>query len=83
MKLVENNIPNGYRARVVHLHPNNSTPEQRQGHTYVTVCELQNADREVVGTGKSCCSSKDSPRRSVGRQVAIGRAMKDAGIGRD
>jgi len=76
-KLVESNIPESLRLNVVHLHNGNSSRNQRKGHSFVTLVKLMDRSTDtVIAEGKAYCSDGDSPRRSIGRQVAIGRALK-------
>ncbi len=80
-KLVESNIPKSVKIVLAHFHKGNSSNSARKGHQYMTLCKLY--DREthlMIGHGESHCSRKDLASRSIGRQVAIGRAMKEAGL---
>lgn len=82
----ESFLPEGYRVRVAHLHPGNSSSNQRKklGKTnarYVTIARLFTQDGEVpIGKGIAACSSKDNPSRHLGREIAVGRAMANAGV---
>ncbi len=76
---IENKLPSQYRVKVVHLHRGNSSRQQRHGHCYRTIAKiLRRSNGMVVGIGEARCSNRDKPCRSTGRQVAVGRAMKDA-----
>lgn len=77
IKLTESNIPQEIMVRVVHLHEGNSTRKQRKGRKYATVCRLVGPTGDVISEGYAFCSNNDAPRRDIGRQVAIGRAMKE------
>lgn len=77
LKLIEKSIPTGLRIKVNHFHNGNSSNRFRHGKEYMTNALLLNKTDEIVGEGKAYCSHKDSPRRATGRQVAIGRALKD------
>lgn len=80
-KYVESNIPEHYKVSVTHLHAGNSSRKQRKGHTYNTIARLIDKDTDrIVGFGESYCSRRETPSRKVGRSVAIGRAMRSAGI---
>lgn len=67
-----------YRLRVVHLHSGNSTRKERHGHKYMTIAIISDKSTgEIFSKGVAQCSKMDPPRRSVGRQVAVGRALAD------
>jgi len=72
-----NNLPHGFRLRVSHLHAGNSSKRQRHGKDFRTIAEIVNESDEVFAGATAECSEKDSPRRQVGRQVAVGRALKN------
>lgn len=89
MKYVESNIPPNMRVRVVHLHPGNCSNNQlkKYGKTnakYVTIAKLYDDDHMMgdipIATGVAACSSVDNPTRQLGRQIAIGRALSQAGV---
>jgi hypothetical protein len=45
---------------------------------YVTTCTIMDWDQQVrLGYGEAVCSHKDIPNRSIGHQMAVGRAIKD------
>jgi len=80
-KFVESNIPSNVKVHVVHLHSGNSSRKQRNGHMYKTICELHDRKTQnLLGVGKACCSKSDVPTRKLGRAIAVGRAMRAAGI---
>jgi hypothetical protein len=87
-KYVEDRLPSNIRVRVVHLHPGNTSVNQLKKHgktntKYVTIARLYDDNSEwdyPIATGVAACSSKDNPSRQVGRQVAVGRAMRAAGV---
>ncbi len=81
-KLTENNIPETVRIEVHHFHPHNSSRKARKGHTYMTMAKLYDRkSHKLMGHGEAHCSSKEAPRRNIGRMVAVGRAMREAGFG--
>lgn len=75
-KLTEQSIPEELQVHVVHLHEGNSTRRQRKGRKYATLAKLIGPTGDVVSEGVAYCSTNDSPRRDIGRQVAVGRAYK-------
>lgn len=87
MRYSEAVIPEWIRTQIIHLHPGNTSGNQLKKHgktnaKYVTICKL--FDRNTlpdrpIATGVAACSSKDNPSRALGRQIAIGRALKELG----
>lgn len=85
-KFVESNLNPLYRVFVTHLHIGNTSNGKRHGKPYVTIAEVARkvpttdgpVAWEVLGQGVARCSKLDSPRRSVGRAIAVGRAMRSA-----
>ena len=81
--LTENNLPKHVKVVLKHFHKGNSSRSARKGHPYMTLCQLYDRSTHLlIGHGESHCSNKDLPNRRIGRHVAIGRAMKEAGIER-
>ena len=76
IKYVEANIPEGYQLHVHHYHQGNSSRRFRQGKEYMTEAWITDQHEATVASGVSYCSSKDNPRRSIGRQIAVGRALQ-------
>lgn len=76
IKCKENQLPGELRVHVIHLHEGNSTRRQRKGRKYATLASIIGPTGDVVGVGEAYCSNNDSPRRDIGRQVAVGRAIK-------
>lgn len=73
----EDSLPQSLYIKVVHLHKGNCSNNKRSGHEMVTVAEVKSKHTgETLASGKAYCSKKDSPRRSIGRTVAVGRAIK-------
>src|SRR5690606_26411825 len=73
----QDQLPQSLYVKVVHLHVGNSSNNQRRGHEMVTVAEIKSKfTNETIAKGKAHCSKRDSPRRQIGRQVAVGRAIK-------
>ena len=83
VKYKENYLPSDVDVHVMHLHKGNSSRRERKGHDYRTLAMLMNKEHTaILGFGESRHGHHDgAPCRAVGRAVAIGRAMKDAGIG--
>lgn len=88
MRYTENNIPDDLKVHIRHLHKGNSTDEERTRtydysdsevifmvHPYITQARLLKKD-EVVSRAEAACGQFDSPNRKIGRQIAIGRALK-------
>ena len=68
-------VPSTQYLRVHHLHKGNSSNNQRHGHEFVTVAELESKNGIVI-RAKSQCSKKDAPSRKLGRDIAVGRVLK-------
>ena len=81
--LTEKNLPSAVKVVLAHFHTGNSSRSARKGHKYMTLCKLYDREKKLlIGHGESYCSRKDLADRRIGRHVAIGRAMKEAGIER-
>ena len=82
-KYIEQNVPSDLVLQVQYFHDGNSTKGMRrktfrQSTDYATVAMLIDPQsRRVVARGSACCSKKDQPNRQVGRQVAVGRALRN------
>lgn len=76
MKYTEQALPEGYKLRVRHLHSGNSSRAERNGKPYVTTARIISRDGACVARGVARCSKHDAPSRSVGRAIAVGRAVK-------
>lgn len=77
IKYVESNIPEGFELHVHHYHSGNSSRRFRHGKEYMTEAWITRQDDNVpLATGIAYCCKNDNPRRSVGRAVAVGRAME-------
>lgn len=75
------NVPKNMYLSITHLHQGNSSRNKRKGHPYVTIAKLfERNSNELVAVGKAYCSRKDNPSRMLGREIAVGRACKKAGI---
>lgn len=77
IKYIESNIPDNFQLHVHHYHCGNSSKRQRHGKEYMTAAWITNKSGDTVGSGVAYCSNKDNPRRSVGREIATGRAMQE------
>lgn len=66
----------GMRLKLVHLHEGNSSKRQRHGRKFVTVALIIDDRGFVEAEGYAECSKQDNPRRKIGREIAIGRALK-------
>lgn len=73
-------LPEGYRLKVVHLHENNSSKEDRMNSKYVTLAAIFDDNNNSVGTGIARCSKHDEPNRKMGFNIAVQRAAKQAGL---
>lgn len=70
-------IPKNTHLQLHHLHSGNSTTRQRKGHQYVTVAILKdNTDDKILAQSTASCSKRDVPNRSRGRDIAVGRVLK-------
>ena len=77
-------IPEGTIIRVVHLHPGNSRKRDRKGSKYMTIAKLIGGTKEKpveLARGIARCNENDEPSRKVGRECAIGRALKAQQMG--
>ena len=52
-------------------------------HPVETVCLLTNTVGDIVSKGVAKCCPQDSPKKSIGRDIAYGRALKAAEEGFD
>lgn len=80
-RYIERSVPKNVRVQVHHFHQGNSSRSQRHGYKYVTECTLRDSEGTIIAAAKASCSPHDNPRRDVGRQVAIGRALKQLQVG--
>ena len=79
MKFKESELPDTMRIKVVHLHPGNSSKRQRKGCVYRTLAKILEKDSDrILGRGEARCNPLDTPSRRVGRDIAVGRALKTA-----
>jgi len=82
IKFIEANIPENLHLKVHHLHRGKISKSQlkrigQHNTEYVTLARLYDRDTNLVGEGKATCSNRDNPSRSVGRAVAVGRALQE------
>lgn len=95
MRYLESNLPSNIHLRVYHLHNGNTPSRGIRGliataagdipaatPRYVTIAKLYDEDGSLLSKGVAACSPKDAPCRSTGRAIAVGRAMKAAGLSR-
>ncbi len=77
-KYIESNIPENMYLRLHHFHDGNDPKGRaRRGFRYATKATLMSAhDHSEVCTAWARCSKSDSPRKSVSRMIAVGRALK-------
>lgn len=59
-----------------HLTPANSTKRERQGKKWKTVATIRDTYNNVTATAEAWCSRRDVPNRKLGREIAIGRAIR-------
>ena len=80
---MNDHLPLGIYAKVVHLHQGNTTRNQLKkiGKTnarYITICRLYDDDHQFsIAKGMAVCGKKDAPSRQLGRTIAMGRALKE------
>lgn len=67
-------IYKGYKLRVTHLHPGNSSKKQRRKSKYVTLCKVLTKHGNLVTTVRSQCNHDDTPSRKKGFTIATDRA---------
>ena len=73
----ESHVPENIRLRVVHLHAGNTSRSKRKGHDMVTIAQLISPTGVIINEARAYCSRKEhSPSRRVGREVAVGRVVK-------
>lgn len=82
-RYTEHSVPKNITVKVKHFHEGNSSKAKRHGKPYVTRAILIDRRRGVISMGEARCSRKDNPRRDLGRQIAIGRAMKSLDMHRE
>lgn len=65
-----------YYVKHHHLHPQNSTKQQRQNSKYATVATvIDSTNSAVIGTGLARCNSCDDIDKKVGALLARERAL--------
>ena len=69
-------IPENIHVQLSHLHSGNSSRKARKGKDYVTVVKFLDDD-VIVAKATAQCNKKDAPSRKRGRDIAIGRALKE------
>jgi hypothetical protein len=69
-------LPEGYRIKIKHLHEGNVGKKLLMGARYATVAEVEDDKRNVIATATAICGKRDNPSRKLGRQIAVGRALK-------
>ena len=81
-KFTESMVPRSLQVKVIHLHEGNSSEEKRGGARYVTHAHLvERKTGEIVARAEARCSPNDCPVRSLGRRIAVGRALKNFFLG--
>jgi hypothetical protein len=84
---VRDYVPEGTRLVVRHLHPGNSTPDQRRikggkvspyvTHAMLVPKNTNNGIRQrVLANASAICAPHDNPNRSLSYRIAAGRAMR-------
>lgn len=81
-KYTEKDIPENIRVVVRHFHSGNSSKNKRHGKQMRTIADLLDLKTGLIlARGKAECHKGESPSRKIGRQVAIGRALKQLHTG--
>jgi hypothetical protein len=75
-KYVASAVPEGCRVKVFHLTPKNSSRRQRKGNQWVTIATVVNGEDQVLAKGIAQCKRGDTPNRKIGRDIAVGKAIK-------
>jgi hypothetical protein len=65
-----------HHIQVVHLHPNNSTRRQRKGSKYLTLATAYDKYTKAIAYAEARCCETDTPKRSIGYELAVGRVIK-------
>ena len=74
-------VPKGLTVRLHHMHRGNSSRSKRHGHEYVTRAVLFDTETGMRLTqGMAFCARGDTPSRKLGRDIAVGRALKAYGL---
>ncbi len=72
----EYNLSSDLHIQLQHLHKGNSTKKQRSGASYKTLVNIVDRKNHILATATATCSREDLPNRKRGRDIAIGRALK-------
>lgn len=59
-----------------HFTPQNSSRRARDGKAWKTTAEVTQTSTGKTASAVSYCARHDTPNRRIGREVAIGRAIK-------
>lgn len=66
-------IPDSCHVKVVHLHPGNSTEEQRHKSKYYTIAKVVDREGFPLAEAHARCNPHDEASRKRGLQIALGR----------
>lgn len=77
MKMIERNLPSTMRVKVFHQH----TAHGKLDCTVAVVYDKDSGEKLGIGRALVNHRKEKTPSRKVGRQVAVGRAMRQA-VGR-
>lgn len=77
-------LPEGYTVKFRHtrnkhgqtINPGSGTISPRGGTTHAFVYD---AERNLVATGYADCNEKDNYNKKIGRDISLGRALKELG----
>lgn len=70
------NIPENIHVQLHHMHKGNSSRRRRHGKDYVTIVKFLDGDTVVAQATAQCSELHDLPNRKRGRDIAMGRALK-------
>lgn len=76
-------VPEGLRVRYQHhryLDPSGEGTSPKGGWTTASLLRDTEDGEQVVATGISYCHLNDNFNRKIGRDISLGRALKNAGL---
>ena len=76
MKYQESALPEGTHIRVNYVSKLRTCELSMDLPLWYTIARLLDKDNNLLATGESECSDKDTPNKKIGRAIAVGRALK-------
>ncbi len=78
MPTIEQLRKSGYKVKVIHGFTDEQDPHYNLSHRKTTIQIRDLGGNEFIGESK--CSRKDHYNRKLGNKIALGRALKEAGL---